>query len=232
MVEATVLSSKSIKLHWTISYSPEREIIDGFFVGYRSFDTSSLLDQSSDSQAQTVGSSGGLGNSLRSNNQQQSSAKLSEPTFTYKTIRLTNQRPLNGQISNSEISSYQPNKNSASSRLQQQQKQQQDASAFLTPISSVTRNLPIQSAASLPSQINTFSTLNTNQQSVQQQQVVVISTFEYVIGGLERNTEYTILIQCFNQKGAGPTSDPVVFKTFMNGKWVNIFNNLVVTCSY
>lgn len=218
MVEATVLSSKSIKLHWTVSYSPEREIIDGFFVGYRSFDTTSLLDQSSpNSQSQTVSSSSIVGNSLRSGSQQQPSSKLTEPTFTYKTIRLTNQQPLNGQTSNSGSGSgsYQQNMDSSNSR---QQKQQQDASAFLTPISSATKNLPAQSTTSLPSQVaNIFSSLNNNQQTTQHQ-VVVVSTFEYVIGSLERNTEYTILIQCFNQKGAGPTSDPVVFKTFMNGE--------------
>lgn len=55
----------------------------------------------------------------------------------------------------------------------------------------------------------------------QKHQVVVINNFEYIINGLERNTEYSILIQCFNKKGAGPTSDPVVFKTFVNGKFLN-----------
>lgn len=222
MVEATVLSSKSIKLHWTISYSPEREIIDGFFVGYRSFDTpSSLLDQSDDSQLPTVSSSSSANNLLLSRNgNQQTSNKLSEPTFTYKTIRLTNQQPSSGQHISNLGNSYQPNIDS--NTRQKQQQQQQDASAFLTPISSVTKNLPIQTGSTSSStQVNSFSTLSNHLQTMQQQQVVVISTFEYVIGGLERNTEYTILIQCFNQKGAGPTSDPVVFKTFMNGKTTN-----------
>lgn len=212
MVEAAVLSSKSIKLRWTISYSPEREIIYGFFVGYRSFDTSSsLIDQSDDrSQLPTVSSSSNL--LLSRNGNQQTSNKLSEPTFTYKTIRLTNQQPSSGQHLSSLENYHQPN-------IDSNTRQQQDASAFLRPISSVTKNLPIQGSTSSSTQVNSYPIPTNHLQTVQQQQqVVVISTFEYVIGGLERNTEYTILIQCFNQKGAGPTSDPVVFKTFMNGK--------------
>lgn len=217
LVEANVLSSKSIKLRWTISYAPEREIIDGFFVGYRSLEAQTLDGMKAQ---QVVGSSGTSGQQ-----QQQQQGQMEQPTFTYKTIRL-----------------------SAASQQQQQQLHQKGGlvldngaqamqvassspgdhqSALLSPISSVTKTVPPQptnafNLANLivghhatSSQMNLDSNQQQQQQQAQQQQViVVVSTFEYVITGLERNTEYTILIQCFNKKGAGPTSDPIVFKTF------------------
>lgn len=165
LVEALVLSSKAIKLHWTISYAPEREIIDGFFVGYRSFSSTSASSGAATATAEPRGPNPQAGE---------------QPTFTYKTIRLTNQAP--GQTA-------------------QELQQHDDQSALLSPVSSVTKQVPV---------------------SQQTSQLMLVSTFEFLISGLERNTEYTILIQCFNKKGAGPTSDPVVFKTFAIGKLSSI----------
>lgn len=161
-----MLSSKSIKLRWSITFSPEREIIDGFFVGYRSFA----------SQAQ-----------LAPTNQPN---KLEQPTFTYKTIKLTSPQLVSDRQTDSS----------------------QTDSSLLSPVSSFTKSL-------LPAQRQqSDKTL----QSTGQSQVVLVNQFEFVINGLERNTEYTILIQCYNKKGAGPTSDPVVFKTFANGEYLQL----------
>lgn len=190
-VEASVLNSRSIRLRWTISYSPERELIDGFFVGYRSFDTSTLLGASlGGAPGSASGNSAGtpLAPSL-------GKQPVERPTFTYKTIRLTNQQQ---QAHMAQDEHQNPNGQLADS-----------AAPLLSPVSSVTKTVSAPTSAG--------GELNPN--SNKQQQVVVVSNFEYVIGGLDRNTEYTILIQCFNKKGAGPTSDPVVFKTFMSGKW-------------
>lgn len=176
-----MLSSRSIKLHWTVSFSPDHELIDGFFVGYRSFDTSSLLVEP---QHPTGASLAPPGVSLTPAKQ-----TLERPTYTYKTIRLTNAPP-DGH-SQSASTNGEPAIDG------------QAATPLLSPVSSVTKTVQTNSGAG----------------GGQRQQVVVVSSFEYIIGGLERNTEYTILIQCFNKKGAGPTSDPVVFKTFTSGEY-------------
>lgn len=174
-----MLSSRSIKLRWTISYPPEHELIDGFFVGYRSFDTSALLaEPGAGSVAQTA----------------QAAAKqaLERPTFTYKTIRLTNQQQ----------------QSAPEGGLSDHQQLEHHQTPLLSPVSSVTKTVPAGPSVQV----------NEPAGSKQQVAVVVVSNFEYTIAGLERNTEYTILIQCFNKKGAGPTSDPVVFKTFASGE--------------
>lgn len=170
-VKVSVISSRSIKLHWTITYAVEHEIIEGFFVGYRSFDSAGNANEPA----------------IKSTNL---AAEQQLPTFTYKTIRLTNQRQQQLEqplvLDSNQANPLHQNLN------------QDSSSAFLSPISSVTKNELVSSFQ-------------------QQQQLIVMNNFEYIINGLERNTEYSILIQCFNKKGAGPTSDPVLFKTFVNG---------------
>lgn len=170
------MSSKSIKLHWTISYAPEHELIDGFFLGYRSFEASQLVNG-----VATASSAPG-----------KVSSSSEQPTFTYKTIRLTNQQSTTSQAA--------PDEN----RDDPLRTQSESSSTYLSPVASVTKTVPVQSSSSYGSSLRH----HTN----------VISTFDYIVSGLERNTEYTILIQCFNKKGAGPSSDPVVFKTFLNGE--------------
>lgn len=199
LVEATVLSSKSIKLHWTISYSPEREIIEGFFVGYRSFETGAPPSvDGSQTGAPSI--------SLPGANPKHSPTLGEQPTFTYKTIRLTS-RP--GALTSQE----------AGSEARQQQLSETGGAALLSPVASITKTIhPAGSPFSGGPQTALHRQQHPQLAGSASPLNVVVSSFEYVIGSLERNTEYTILIQCFNKKGAGPTSDPVVFRTFMNGK--------------
>lgn len=206
-VEAIVLSSRSIKLHWTITYSPEHEIIEGFFVGYKSFNShmDSIVHGNSAASAGTTSDNSNSNSRQTSNEQQQQ-----QPTFTYKTIRLNNnnllQRPQQLTILNNSA----PADSNSGSDL---------SSAFLSPISSITKHIPAPSSTIVSSPTNAAFGVNQQQPQVQQTIVVVVSNFEYIINGLERNTEYSILIQCFNKKGAGPTSDSVIFKTLVNGKF-------------
>lgn len=155
-VEALVLSSHSVKLNWTITYSAEHDIIDGFFIGYRSLDVA-------------------LTSTAASANAVQQPPLAEQTTFTYKTIRLGGQPEMGARS---------------------QQHQAEPGSAFLAPKSSVSKQ----------------TLLAGHRQPV----IAISSSFEYLITGLERNSDYTLLIQCFNRKGAGPTSDPVLFRTFAN----------------
>lgn len=150
-VEASALSSRAIQLRWSVTYAPERELIDGFFVGYRSF-----VANSAAAAATTVATSGDAPGAS---------------TFTYKTIRLA-------------------------PRADSEQQQQQHNGQHVSPVSSVSK--PSGTVAS---------------------QVLVSQVFEHTIDALERDTEYTVLIQCFNRKGAGPTSDPIVLKTLADGEY-------------
>lgn len=43
--------------------------------------------------------------------------------------------------------------------------------------------------------------------------------FEYTIDLLRKSTKYSIVIQGFNSRGAGPSSPEVTVQTFANGKW-------------
>lgn len=201
LVEAIVLSSKSIKLRWTISYSPDREIIDGFFVGYRSFESSPPSSVPLDTQAQHHASSSS------GSKQTVPTSAGEQPTFTYKTIRLTSRPGALVQESNGDNS---PPAN-------QRHQPSETGAAFLSPVASITKTIPAGGLFPGNSQSNMLHRHHP-QASSSGQLSLVVSSFEYLIGSLERNTEYTILIQCFNKKGAGPTSDPVVFRTFMNGK--------------
>lgn len=163
-VEALVLSSHSVKLNWTITYSAEHEMVDGFFIGYRSLDVSPAGVPSVAPPTQ------GTAPAVQSRQQH-----LEQTTFTYKTVRLSS-APDSSGVSNkaADIAS----------------------STNLAPKSSITKQ----------------TLLAGHRQPV----LAITSTFEYLISGLERNSDYTLLIQCFNRKGAGPTSDPVLFRTFAN----------------
>ena len=168
LVRAVVLNSRAVKLHWSITYAPEHELINGFFIGYRSFEPSP--------------SSGAL--PARPSPELATGRPADErPTFTYKTIRLAASQPPSAAIG-------QESANQAAASAADA------AQPLLAPVSSKTVG-PAEQAKGVG---------------------LVQSQFEHAITGLERNTEYTILIQCFNGKGAGPTSDPVVFRTLANGK--------------
>lgn len=167
-VEALVLSSHSAKLNWTITYSAEHEIIDGFFIGYRSLD----VGLPSPSVAPPAPGS--------TQSPKPSQTALEQTTFTYKTVRLGSQSDL-PTLGNS---------------VHHKALIDTSGAANLAPKSSVTKQ----------------TLLAGHRQPV----LAVTSTFEYLIGGLERNSDFTLLIQCFNRKGAGPTSDPVLFRTFAN----------------
>lgn len=215
-VFANVLSSKSIKLQWTIQWSPEHEIIEGFFVGYRSFDptvlTSStmapLLPAAHQQNSAARHSRTSTNDSLHLPQDKQVASSPTQSTFTYKTIRLAPTQPIGSNNHRHQPPNEQPNLVPGGSVA--------DAPPLLAPVSSITKTIPIGSM----SQMQT-SGLNNNQQQQSHEQLsqqIVVSSFEYIINGLERNTEYSILIQCFNRKGAGPSSDPVVFRTLSHGK--------------
>lgn len=199
LVGAIVLGSRSVKLHWTVSHSPEREIIDGFFIGYRSFaDTPALIHAGADPQQQHKLATAQLSSVQSSGLNQPASIPLDAggqtPTFTYKTVRL------NHRASPSE----QTDGLAHLARQQQQADELLDPNAaYISPLSSISKSI-----------IRPSSNYNLQQQ-------VISSSFEYLIEGLERNMEYSIFIQCFNKKGAGPRSDPVIFKTFANGKFAS-----------
>lgn len=224
MVEASVLSSKSIKLRWTISYSLEHELIEGFFIGYRSFDSLSPASPSSLSLSSSSGSgsleplgpvsSAGGDELVKLASSGGADAKQSaeRPTFTYKTIRLTNQQ---------QQQAFESRGDDLSQAEASQKQDQHQNTPMLAPISTITKTVPAD--ALMGNSVGGGNSNKPNSKGMQQQQqqqdvAFVISNFEYVISGLERNTEYTILIQCFNKKGAGPASDPVVTKTLMSGK--------------
>ena len=205
LIEARVLASRSAKLHWTIAYSQEHEQIEGFFVGYRSFEPSTSVSNPANIAGQQpisdpieplkhktkLSASGSL-----------TDQKSTQSTFTYKTIRLTNHR----------LDSSSLNEQATFQRKQDQQADSSDV--LLAPISSITKTVPITSPFAHLGGPNQAPTLVNGNQA----QLLLVQTFEFVIGSLERDTEYTVLLQCFNKKGAGPTSDPVVFRTFANGK--------------
>lgn len=48
---------------------------------------------------------------------------------------------------------------------------------------------------------------------------------EFVIGGLQKNTKYVILVQAFNGQGAGPAADEIVVKTYEYGEYGCRFNS-------
>lgn len=131
-----------------------------------------------------------------------------QSTYTYKTIRLANQG-FDTATSNEHSQHQQQHQ-----QHQQQQQHSDPATVFLEPISSVTKSVPITSPFSHLASSNQPATI-----SSQPSQLLLVQTFEFVIGSLERDAEYTILLQCFNKKGAGPASDPVVFRTFANGEY-------------
>lgn len=159
-----VMSSRSVKLHWTLAYPVEREIIDGFFIGYKS-----ATANGSPAQMPLAAPFDQVQNPDQQLAQQQMTGG-DLPTYTYKNVRL--------------------NRGSG---------EQLDPSAvYISPLTSITKTI--------------------SQPQQQQQQQVVSSTFEFVIGGLERNTEYSVIIQCFNKKGVGPASDTETFRTFANGE--------------
>lgn len=49
------------------------------------------------------------------------------------------------------------------------------------------------------------------------------------VTGLRRNTKYSVVVQAFNSKGAGPPSDDVTVDTLENGLYyiINYARNLV-----
>jgi len=176
-----------VKLRWTITYSPENELIDGFFIGYRSFENTLSPPQTSMTSQTSADSKLSHGSVL-----QTAQSDIERPTFTYKTIRLATTANTDSTMglqvseSGSQVNSVGP--------------------SVLSPTSTSTKQVPSSMVANSGSKHGIPSTM-------------IQSQFEYVINGLDRNTEYTILIQCFNRKGAGPTSDPMVFRTFASGKF-------------
>lgn len=261
LVEARVLSSRAAKLHWTIAYSPEHELIEGFFVGYRSFERPSQATPS-------LGSGGNLASVLptdqagiSSNNKNPSPQSTSTTTsttqgkmttYTYKTIRLfpdPSQQQTTMSTDNSK-SDQQQNANTLNNLNQHAMNDPRSGSdILLAPTSTMTKTMPgprlatafgghlssaqlMSSASAIPSS-SSSSTAMENGASQQQQQahVMLIQSYELIISGLERDTEYTIMIQCFNQKGAGPTSDPIMFRTFANGMFQIIDREFDITLS-
>lgn len=214
-------------------------MIDGFFIGYRSFDSSALLVETSNTDGSDSTRASNILQGTGSGAQVGTTKQLVErPTFTYKTIRLINQH---------QQQQPQPTSDDNGSVLQStassSSEQSQDtggATPVLSPISSITKTVPANSML-MGNTNNKFASLaNSNKPEASggansgssEVALVVISNFEYVITGLERNTEYTILIQCFNKKGTGPSSDPVVTKTLMHdppGKLTLLANELTET---
>lgn len=216
MVEAIVLSASSVKLRWTISYSYERELIDGFFIGYRSFDSSALLVEAPGLEQPLAGNAIQAEGSLSGAGTRPTAKQVVErPTFTYKTIRLINQhqQQQQQQASPDEIAQ---GPQAAANALSQGS----EAAPVVAPISSVTKTVPASATAGPSRHLVGAAAESLNGAGHQPRPgeltLVVVSNFEFTINGLERNTEYTILIQCFNKKGTGPSSDPVVTKTLQH----------------
>lgn len=46
--------------------------------------------------------------------------------------------------------------------------------------------------------------------------------FEYVIDLLRKSTKYSVIIQAFNSKGAGPSSPEITAETYANGTWQSL----------
>lgn len=42
-------------------------------------------------------------------------------------------------------------------------------------------------------------------------------TFEYIVDSLRKGTKYSVIIQAFNSKGAGPSTNEMTIETFANG---------------
>ena len=54
------------------------------------------------------------------------------------------------------------------------------------------------------------------------------SAEECTVTDLKRASQYEIIVQAFNSKGAGPTSEPVYVKTLEFGKSTKIIGKIVV----
>lgn len=205
MVEARVLSSRSTKLQWTVAYSPEHELIEGFFVGYRSFDSSTSSSTSNNINNSIQRSD--IANIANDNNKhaylpQESPGKST--TFTYKTIRLSPEA----------LGDWSQRNNLATRTSATISSSTSSSDILLTPIASVSKTVPATSSQNF-AHIQGVSSGQNNGANI-----VLVQTFELLILGLDRDTEYTTMIQCFNSKGAGPTSDPVLFRTFANGEFL------------
>ncbi|KAG9508722.1 Down syndrome cell adhesion molecule-like protein, partial [Fragariocoptes setiger] len=183
-VHATMATSRALKLTWAIVWpNHKRELIDGFFIGYRRSSTNVAPSRSSTATTTTnalnVSPQSPTTGTFNSEQQQQQNLynnDKQEPTFIYKTIRL-----LQASIS-------------------QQQQQMSPNGAFGARAPHVS-----QVAPSMEKQIGGMGENNYINYSPE--------LYEYTINGLERDTEYTIMIQCFNRKGAGPASDAIVART-------------------
>lgn len=53
---------------------------------------------------------------------------------------------------------------------------------------------------------------------------------ETVLKGLARSTKYEIVLQAYNTKGAGPTSEPVFVETYHEGEFYGNFTHSVDIC--
>lgn len=45
--------------------------------------------------------------------------------------------------------------------------------------------------------------------------------FEYLVESLRKSTKYSVIVQAFNSKGAGPSTNELTIETFANGKEEN-----------
>lgn len=287
-VKAQVLSSRSVKLSWIITFAPAHDLIEGFFLGYRSRATQSGngIQETPSYTYKTIK----LMNSATNFRQQQTTTNSGNGANNNDngSIQIQNKLIINGSNSNSNNNNLLLSSNN--NNLPQQQQQQQPttindkttSSIYLSPISSSLATVSSTSSMVSPSggsglqplqkgseqqlemqqgtnggdligapstnnqrqyASNLYSdngqamgldntiaghSYNTMQQQLESSagyyggnmsNILITSTFEYVITNLERNTDYSILLQCYNRKGAGPSSEPLLLRTFANGNY-------------
>lgn len=50
---------------------------------------------------------------------------------------------------------------------------------------------------------------------------------EVILGGLAKFMRYSVVVQAFNEVGAGPLSEPISAQTMEDGKYSSLFNNIL-----
>ena len=64
-----------------------------------------------------------------------------------------------------------------------------------------------------------YKTLEADDRAASSNSVGGINVEETQLSGLKRFTKYTIIVQAFNTKGAGPASEEIVAQTLQNGTY-------------
>ncbi|KAH9419282.1 hypothetical protein DERP_005789 [Dermatophagoides pteronyssinus] len=162
------------------------EIIDGFYIGYRTISTSSLPETGSNipgsKQSQSSSTTAGINN----NNHHQSLS------YTYKTISNTPIQPLYSKMSTIGNNNWKQSSSSYGIRAKS------SPNSFLIKLNNQSTIETDQTSTSMMM----ISTSPFHQY------------YEHIIDTLQRQTLYQFIVQAFNEKGAGPSSIEVTARTF------------------